>query len=299
MADDNIYRDLLDNLVDGVYFTDRERRINYWNKGAERLSGFRREDVLGKRCMDNILMHMDEKGNELCRRGCPLAYTIKDGIVREADLFLHHRGGHRVPVRVRVSPLTDEKGRIVGAVEVFSDNSAKAQLTERLAQMEQLALLDSLTGLANRRYLESHIRARLEELRRNGWSFGVLFMDIDRFKNVNDTFGHEVGDRVLRMVGQTLDASTRYFDMVGRWGGEEFLAVIANTEAQTLSEIGERFRALVERSALMDPDRVHVTISTGGTHARAEDTVEALVARADEKLYEAKNSGRNRVWIGI
>jgi diguanylate cyclase (GGDEF)-like protein/PAS domain S-box-containing protein len=291
----DLYRDLLDNLADGVYFTDMEGHVIYWNKGAERLSGFSQSDVVGNRCRDNILMHVNSSGEALCTSACPLRATIEDGQSREADIFLHHKGGSRLPVHVRVVPMRTDLGEIVGAVEVFSDNTAKTQLVQRLALMEQLALLDSLTSLPNRRYLETQIYSRLEELRRAGWAFGVLFMDIDDFKKVNDNFGHEVGDRVLKMVAGTLNANSRAFDIVGRWGGEEFIAVIHNADKNNLEEIAERFRVLVARSTLTDLNSLSVTISTGGTLTSSEDTPESIIRRADENLYRAKESGKNRL----
>jgi diguanylate cyclase (GGDEF)-like protein/PAS domain S-box-containing protein len=298
MADENdFYRELLDYLADGVYFTDKERRIIYWNMGAERLSGFSRDEVIGTRCQDNLLMHVDAAGNELCTTMCPLGETLQDGKPRDAAVFLHHKSGHRVPIRVRVVAKKNEEGAIVGAVEVFSDNSLHMQMSERLAQLERLALLDSLTGLGNRRYLESIIHSRLEELRRNDWHFGILFADIDNFKSINDRHGHDVGDQVIKMVGRTLDGTSRYFDIIGRWGGEEFIAVIANAEEKELDEIGGRMRAMVEHSMLNVPEYLFVTVSIGGALATREDTIESLLRRADEKLYQAKKSGKNRVCI--
>ncbi len=293
----DLYRELLDCLEDGVYFTDTERLIGYWNNGAERLTGFALKEVIGKRCRDNILMHVDSSGQLLCLKGCPLNETLQDGLPREAQVFLHHKKGHRIPVRVRIVARRDRAGKIAGAVEIFNDNTAALQLEERLVQMERLALLDPLTGLANRRYIESMIRLRLEELQRNHWNFGVLFMDIDHFKKVNDTYGHETGDNVLRLVGRTLTANSRFFDTVGRLGGEEFVAVIVNADETILHELGERLRILIANSNLDDPEPLFVTVSMGGAVASSEDTVESLLARADTKLYKAKSSGRNCVCI--
>ncbi len=296
MPDRNdFYREILDYLSDGVYFTDAQRQIGYWNKGAERLSGFSAGEVLGKCCKDNLLMHVDASGMELCLHGCPLNATIQDGQPREAEVFLHHKNGHRVPIRVRIAAMKNDAGAIVGAVEVFSDNSAHVQLAEKLSQMEQLALVDALTGLGNRRYVDSVLRSRLEEFHRNHWDFGILFADIDNFKAINDRFGHDVGDLVLQMVGKTLNAASRYFDVVGRWGGEEFVIVLANADMTAIRDVGERLRALVERSALTEPVPVRVTVSIGGTQALPEDTMESLLRRADEKLYQAKGTGKNRL----
>jgi diguanylate cyclase (GGDEF)-like protein/PAS domain S-box-containing protein len=295
---DNLYRDLLDNMADGVYFTDPEGRITYWNKGAERLTGFRESEVVGKLCRDNLLMHVDKCGVGLCTSDCPVRATARDGLPRETDVYLHHKDGSRLPIHVRVTPLKDNAGNIIGAIEVFSDNTTNIQMAERLAQMERLALLDPLTGVPNRRYLESSIYARLEEFRREGWPFGVLYLDVDNFKLVNDRFGHEAGDRVLRTIARTLDANSRYFDAVGRWGGEEFLAVVHNVDEKSLQEIAERMRMLVEQSVLTDLDSLHVTISIGGTRVSIGDTSDSVLRRADANLYIAKKSGKNCVYLG-
>lgn len=290
------YKKLLDTLHDGVYVTDRNRVITYWNQGAERIAGYPAKEVVGSSCKDDILMHIDEAGTNLCREFCPLAMVIDDGQPREADVFLHHKEGHRVPVRVRISPLRDEEGRITGAVEVFSDNTRNVSALQKIGELEKMAYLDPLTQLPNRRYVETHLQARLDERRRYGWPFGVLYIDIDDFKKVNDAHGHDAGDEVLKMVAKTLLHATRSFDIVGRWGGEEFLAVLTAVDAGKLRIIGERFRAFVENSECQTVGgTIRVTISLGGVLFRPEDTLESIVRRADELLYRSKGTGRNRL----
>src|SRR5664280_2072141 len=109
------YRDLVDNMSDGVYFVDRTRTITYWSRGAERLTGYHASEVVGRRCRDGILNHVDECGTELCGAGCPLKATIRDGRCRDAHVFMHHADGHRQPVWVRAAPLRDPAGEISGA----------------------------------------------------------------------------------------------------------------------------------------------------------------------------------------
>lgn len=120
----DVHRDILDQMYDGVYLVDTSRSILYWNQGAERISGFRADEVLGKRCSDNILMHVTDDGTNLCLNGCPLAATMEDGQLRESEIYLHHKEGHRVPVLVRTAPLRDAGGKTIGGAEVFSDNHA-------------------------------------------------------------------------------------------------------------------------------------------------------------------------------
>lgn len=295
---DAFYKHLLDEMYDGVYFVDRHRRILYWNGGAERLSGYSADEVTGRFCGDNLLRHIDECGRRLCTDMCPLAATIRDGQPRQAEVILHHKQGHRVPVLVRVTPIWDEHGEIIGAVEVFSDNSQQKAALEEIERLRQLALLDPLTGVGNRRFIESITHARLEELRRYGWPFGVVLADIDHFKAVNDTFGHLTGDEVLRMVARTLAYNVRAFDAVGRWGGEEFAIVVQNVSVGMLSVITERLRMLVEQSALStNSATVRVTVSLGVAVARSDDTPLSLFDRADQMLYQSKQHGRNRVSV--
>ncbi|OHB32832.1 MAG: diguanylate cyclase [Desulfuromonadaceae bacterium GWC2_58_13] len=292
-------QNLIEDLHDGIYFVDLERKIFRWNKAAETITGYPESRMLGRRCSDNLLMHVDGDGNQLCVDMCPLAHTMKDGKTRESEVYLHHRDGHRVPVWVRTTPLRNEKGEIVGGAELFSDLSQKAATALRLRELEQLALLDSLTQLANRRYLESEIKSRLSESIRCGLRFGVLFIDVDHFKGFNDTHGHEAGDQALQTVARTLTSTARSYDLYGRWGGEEFVGVIRNVDRQGLLVIGERCRKLVEHSQVeLGSSRQQVTISIGASVAEPGDDIHALIKRADQLMYQSKAAGRNRISIG-
>ena len=245
-----LYRGVLDNLYDGVYFLDRNRQIFFWNKGAERITGYRAADVVGRSCADDILCHVDKQGHHLCRDGCPAAEVLNDGQRRETEVYLRHKNGYRKPVRIRVAPIEDASGRIVGAMEIFSDDTSPESLRRRVALLEKLSSLDPLTHLPNRRSMEATSASRLAETHRYEVSFGVLFIDIDHFKSVNDTHGHETGDHVLRLVAKTLARSLRPFDLAGRWGGEEFLAVILNVDTIDLGVVAELFRALIAEKGI-------------------------------------------------
>jgi diguanylate cyclase (GGDEF)-like protein/PAS domain S-box-containing protein len=297
-GDDSFYKAILDSLYDGVYFVDRERRITYWNGGAERITGYPSAAVLGRSCADNVLMHVDTCGTELCRAGCPLARSMSDGGVHEAQVFLHHADGHRVPVLVRVAPLRDADGTIVGAVEVFSENSAAVNAMQRVEELTREVDEDPLTGVASRRYTELRVASALADCRRHGQPAGLLFVDVDHFKQVNDRYGHEAGDRVLRMVAETLRLGVRSTDVVGRWGGEEFVVLLPRVDAESLAPIGEKLRMLVASSWLeVGEDRLRVTVSLGATVTRPTDTPATLLRRADQLLYQSKSGGRDRLTL--
>jgi PAS domain S-box-containing protein len=152
---DDLYKRILDSLYDGVYLVDPDRRITYWNLGAERITGYRADEAVGRRCQDDFLVHMDDRGNSLCLNGCPLSWTMANGQPQETEVYLQHKDGYRVPISVRATPIRDGTGRVVGAVEVFSDNSRIAAMTDLNKELRQLSLLDPLTEIGNRRFLEN------------------------------------------------------------------------------------------------------------------------------------------------
>jgi diguanylate cyclase (GGDEF)-like protein/PAS domain S-box-containing protein len=262
--DNEFHKSIVDNLADGVYYVDPGRKINYWNHGAERITGYSSEDVVGHRCFDNILDHVDAEGNSLCHTICPLAATMRDGQPREVSVWLRHAEGYRKPVRVRTSPVRDTEGEIVGAVEVFSDDSAVLRAVEDADRARRDALTDDLTGLPNRRLFDAALAGRIENLSRYGWQFGLLIVDIDHFKVVNDKHGHKFGDRVLAGVAATVHGATRAGDVVARWGGEEFAVLVEASDEAGLIETAERLRALVAQSETrFDGVRVKVHVSAG------------------------------------
>jgi diguanylate cyclase (GGDEF)-like protein/PAS domain S-box-containing protein len=291
---------MLDALKEGAYFVDRERRITYWNKAAERLTGFRSQEVVGHRCSEDILVHVDCQGKNLCREGCPLLATMEDTFPREAEVFFHHRRGHRVPVSVRTTPLEDDEGNVVGGIELFAEITPEENLREKMAELERRSLLDHLTRVPNRSYLDLELAALFTLWKKSGVPFGVLFFDIDHFKRFNDNHGHDIGDMLLETTAKTLVSAVRPFDVIGRWGGEEFIGLFPNVEKETLAPIGERLRSAVEATWIeADGQRLSVTVSIGGTSSEEGDSSpSALVKRADTMMYRSKQEGRNRVTVG-
>jgi diguanylate cyclase (GGDEF)-like protein/PAS domain S-box-containing protein len=289
---------ILDSMYDGVYIVDRDRRILFWNKEAEKLTGYTRQEVEGRCCFDNLLIHVNPAGETLCQGMCPLAHTLEDGKRREAEVLFHHKMGHRVPVLVRVAPICNDKGEIVSAIEVFGENIPHIEARQRIRELERLAMLDELTGLPNRRYLNDQLEARFAEFERMGVPFGVLMIDIDRFKKVNDAHGHPVGDEVLKMVSRTMENNSRPYDLVGRWGGEEFLTIVPKADLDIMLGVAERYRVLISQSVIFRGNQpIQVTVSLGGALVRKDDTIEDLIERSDVKLYASKQNGRNRITL--
>jgi len=291
-----LFKQVMDNLLDGVYFTDRERRIIYWNQAAEHLSGYRAEEVVGKRCADSLLVHVDDFGHLLCEGECPLSRAIADGRPHRAEVYLHHKDGHRVPVEVRVSPIQGAGGEIVGAFEIFNDNSRQRAVRERAQELARWAFLDPASQVGNRHYLEQQLAQHLDQHSKLGTPFGIMLADVDEFKKINDTYGHIAGDAALLTVARTLSNCLRASDVIGRWGGDEFLVMFPGLARETLAIRCEKCRALVACSTVpTEGSPFRVTISVGAAMVAPGDSPESLLKRADQNLYISKQSGRNRV----
>jgi diguanylate cyclase (GGDEF)-like protein/PAS domain S-box-containing protein len=289
---------IVDQLHEGVYLVDPARRIKYWNKGAEALTGYEASDVVGLFCHDNLLNHVDASGTSLCRTLCPLAATMRDGVSREADVFLRHHDGHRVPVQVRTTPVFDRDGKVIGGVEIFDDKTDLSAARSELSHLRDLAMTDALTQIPNRRHFEMTMASRIAEFAGYGRPFGLLIADLDRFKVLNDTYGHAAGDVALRTVARTMLEASRASDSVARIGGEEFGLTVANIDRAALRVVGERLGSLVARSRIRaDPYDLGVTVSIGGSMAIPGDTAATIFKRADAALYRAKDGGRNRTEV--
>lgn len=296
--ENTFYKEVLLSLADGVYVVDLNRKILFWNKAAEKLTGYGAAEVLGRRCEENVLCHISAEGKELCANGCPLKSTIQDGTLAEATVFLHNKKGHRLPVTIKTSPLKDETGHIIGAVEFFSLVTSRERVLKEFEKLHNEAFQDRLTGIGNRRFGENTLENIFHRSIDEDSSYGVLFVDIDHFKHVNDTWGHSTGDDVLRMVANSLNSGLRAFDSVSRWGGEEFLLILPNCNINDLSTVGERLRMLVEKSWLdYEGTIIKVTASFGGVIANNDEDVHSLLQRADKQMYLSKKNGRNMVSI--
>lgn len=291
--------DIILEMFEGVYFVDSKREIYTWNKGAEQITGFAADEVVHRHCYDNILNHVDENGVALCFHGCPLEATIRDGILREANVYLQHKNGHRVPVTVRAIPLFNDNDEIVGAMELFSETKNDTTLLSRIEKYRKESNEDLLTGIPNRRYIEAILESKIREFKSLGIAFGVLFLDIDNFKKVNDTYGHDFGDEALKLITKTTESNLRKNDFMGRWGGEEFIIVVSDVDVPGVKNAAEKIRALIETSEVrFNNQGFCVTVSVGATISNQSDTVETIVKRADDLMYSSKTAGKNRVTLG-
>ena len=301
MADDQgidgAFRHILDAISDGVYVTGADRTIVYWSAGAERITGYSPDDVVGHRCDDDILVHTDLTGSRLCVSGCPLQDCIDTGAEHAiSEVFLKRKDGERLAVYVKTTVLEIE-GRRYG-VEIFGELESVAgkELAGRIQERSDSAVSDALTGLFNRRYLDAALAQQFAMFRRLGRRYGVIQMDIDTLKEINDRLGHAAGDEAIRFVAGILAHNAREMDVTSRFGGDEFVIICGLATPDDLTVYGRRLVRLVHDSsfALVQGTGLRVTVSAGGSLVAADDPDErAALARADAAMYTAKHRGRD------
>lgn len=298
---DSLYREILDQTFDGINFVDDMRRILYWNRGAERITGYSFAEVAGLLCSrDDGMCHIDEDGVRLCQSLCPLLTAMAKGEQSQRRVYLSHKKGHRIPVDAVTSPVYGEGGGIIGAVQVFRDATAYEEAEREAEIIARLAATDALSGLLNRRAIEIELEIETKRAQRLKLPLSVIFGDLDYFKMINDQHGHAVGDEVLKGVAKLLQAGVREYDRASRYGGEEFLVMLPETKAEIAQEIAERLRKSISVWRLIHQERLwpfSVTMSFGVAELQPGESWENMVERADRALYRAKKAGRNQVFV--
>jgi len=280
-----------------VYVTDVNRTIVYWNRYAEEVSGYKKREVVGMQCSSGIMEHTDEKGRIMCFGSCPLSDSIEKGCRNSKKVYMKHKDGYRIPVEVYTSPVKSDDGEVIGAVEMFLDDSKYKNAKKKIETLESMAFFDEMTGIQNRNSFNNRIRKIRLSQKRSPKQIGFLFFDIDRFKNVNDNYGHDFGDSVLRAVAKTIDVTLRPEDEIYRYGGEEFVAICLDVTQSQLMRISERVRSSVAGLDFFSKDeKIKITISSGGFVCIDNDVYEAI-KKADQALYMSKKSGRNKTTI--
>jgi PAS domain S-box-containing protein/diguanylate cyclase (GGDEF)-like protein len=283
IEEQKFYWTLLDTLKDGVYFADKNRKITYWNKAAETITGYRSGEMLGRHCGDNLLIHIDEQGNNLCTGMCPLARSIETGEPYEEKIFLHHKNGHRVPVLVRVTPVYGSEKEISGAVEIFTDLSTKESLLKDIQALAQPGLQSSLTGLPTKQYLEMHLKLKLVEWSEFKHPFGIFLIKVGGLEEVKDTYSQGTVENILKVLSNTLIHNVDPCDIVGEWKEGEFFGIVAHTDEEKLANHANRLTLLLERTRVSaEETSLSFTFSVASVLAQAGDSFETLIEKVSK-----------------
>ncbi|HZD53289.1 MAG TPA: EAL domain-containing protein, partial [Woeseiaceae bacterium] len=279
----------------GVITTDAEGRVDYINPVAQDLTGLEVRNARGKP-IGEIMMIVNEHTRASVEN--PVLRCLREGrvIALAENSVLINQEGHEVPIQDSAAPIRDRIGNVIGAVMVFHDVSRESRLFRQLSYQ---ASHDSLTGLINRREFENRLVAALESAHNKGLRHGLLYLDLDQFKVVNDTFGHTAGDELLRQVSELVQAQIRSTDVVARLGGDEFGILLERCSEQRAIEVAESIRNAVEGHRFAWQDAFTSVRCSIGVVLIDDDSpsVASLMSSADVACYSAKDMGRNQVHL--
>lgn len=273
------YTSIIDDYV-VVSSTDLKGNITYASDAFCKISGYSKNELIGK--SHSLIRHPDMEDATFKQ----MWETIKDQKVWSGEVKNKKKDGGYYWVHAVISPVYDEDGKVKGYTAIRNDISDK-KLIEEISQK------DKLTQIFNRLKLDDELAMELEKSRRYNIPFSIILLDIDKFKSVNDTYGHQAGDSVLIQMSQILSKNIRKIDILGRWGGEEFMIICPNTTAENCKILAEHLREKIEKFTFDSVSKS--TASFGVTQYKQNEDEKKLLKRCDDALYEAKNNGRNRV----
>jgi diguanylate cyclase (GGDEF)-like protein/PAS domain S-box-containing protein len=287
---------LLESLYDGFFLADADLRVICWNRGAESLLGRSSDDILCRNWTTRLLDYRDLEGQPLDETAAPLHRALAQGKSVVSELLLTRRDGRALRLETQTCPLLNKDGEFHGVVEIFRDlTRSGGRRPQEFRELKLAATRDALTSVANRGELESQLTHLVGEFSRNPLDpFSVIFVDADHFKSVNDRFGHAVGDQVLIEIARLLQEETYSGEVVGRYGGEEFVVLCPATDLAQAVRRAERLRTAIRSTKIPGQDQLTVTASFGVAQIEPGDSVESVLRRADKALYTAKEQGRDR-----
>jgi len=277
-VDADLLKDLLDCVNDGVCLLDRGNHIIFWNRAAEKISGYLAQEVSGRHCSDQMELCYDANGAALHDGDCPLANVKQDGVPRENVIYIRHRQGHRLPVRMRAHAILNATGEIAGVAEIFTPTGAQGRTD--LAKSARHGGHDTLTGAVNREYGELRLAQELNVMRRFGISTAWMRVDIDKIGDLLRRFGHGLVDNVLCMVAHTIHGNLNSLDALVRWEEFSFRVMVRHAVDADVRELGRRLELMVRAAHVQWwGEERDVSVSIAGVMAGPEDTVDTLESR--------------------
>jgi diguanylate cyclase (GGDEF)-like protein/PAS domain S-box-containing protein len=281
----------LNSIGDAVISTDVKGRVTYFNIVAEQLTGWPRAEALGRQ-LEDVFRIIDRNSRAVIPNPMTTATRTNEIVGIPATSILIRRDGVESAIEDSCAPIHNRRGDVTGAVMVFHDVSMSRALSQRLVHLAQH---DSLTDLPNRDLLNERLTQAIAAAQRRHAALGVLYLDLDRFKHINDSWGHSVGDRLLQSVAQRLRECVRASDTVSRLGGDEFVILLLDVaHAQDAAVCADKLIKAIGMLYAIDDIELHITVSIGVAVYPEDGTeLKTLLQNADSAMYEAKEHGRN------
>lgn len=290
---------LLDNLVSGIFIVDKDIRIRSFNDSFKALFQKQQEKILGELCGNALgceytVLEGKDCGDTIHCKGCKLrdsllkSFTEKVPAYKEKLFRNFYIDGELVKKYFQYTAKYVTFNNEEMVLIIVDDIS---ELMEANLKLKQISVTDGLTGLYNHKYIFHRLEEEVKKSQRYETPMSIIMLDIDHFKKINDTYGHQVGDTTLAAVSRAIKDTLREVDIPGRYGGEEFIAILPQTKLLEAFITAERIREMVE-TIVFEEKGLSVTISGGVAEFRKEPPLR-LIERADRRLYQAKESGRN------
>ena len=288
------YLRMLDNVGDGVIFVDADFTITCWNRSMEQLTGLADSNMLSTEFSPSRIGLTTIEGKPIADLNCPVANVMDTQKQLVQEFGIVGRSGREISIAMTVVPIVVQK-RTKGAVLLMKDLSAKMDMKRQLTELYQQCSLDPLTQVSNRAEFERTLREYARAHRANDADCCIIVCDLDYFKKVNDTYGHNVGDQALIAFAQHLNKHIRAHDIVARYGGEEFVVLCANCDLNSAMERAEQIRKALNSTPQQMLDGKALAASFGVAELGEDEDITDFFVRADKALYAAKQKGRNRV----
>jgi diguanylate cyclase (GGDEF)-like protein/PAS domain S-box-containing protein len=281
LLDPEILGTVLDSLNTGIYVIDRNGKILFWNEGAERITGYRRHEAVGRSVRETILGHCDQQGCADCGAQCPFHQPLHNGKPREARIRFRHKNGHPLGMMLRVVPLRDRRGSILGAAASFDEQRLSTDRDRAQHNLAAYGCMDEITNTPNHDFTKFHLRENLAGFAQYHLPFGIMCIRINGLDHFHASYGRQAGDAILHVVAQTMRNSLRPSDFLGRWAQDCFLVIFVNCPASGVEKAVGRIRKVVNCAHLQWwGDQLSVTTAVGYATTQPGDTVESMVDRA-------------------
>ncbi len=303
-----VYQQIIESLSQGTFVLDREMRVVLWNRWMEQHSGLHQDQVLGKD-IGQLFPELSKKAffwkvNNVFKLGnfAFFSQELHSSLFPFSSTSFLDNSFDTMQQSVVVAPIRGADGQVdlvsVSISDVTDAVTSRERLKKSKRRLEELSRIDHLTEVANRRHFMEHLEQELNRHQRHGKTLSLAIMDIDHFKSVNDQHGHLCGDKALFDFATLVSSSLRKYDMVGRYGGEEFCLLLPSTDLEAAMEVLEKVRAsLADTVFKWEEVSFTMTVSMGvvSTKDRPDISLDSLMRLADEALYQAKSSGRDKV----
>jgi diguanylate cyclase (GGDEF)-like protein/PAS domain S-box-containing protein len=286
---------LVDNMHDGVMFVDSQSTILLWNTGVERLTGVSSAAACGRTLLPTLMDMCNTREQRLRNEDCPVAHSIATGVQWLGRVNIMGRQGRHISVDLHAIPVRSNDGVTHGATVLLHDVSSETSLEEKCQALHAQVAKDPMTQVANRAEFDRMLNNFVAAHQESSLPCSLIMSDLDHFKSINDTFGHQAGDHAIITFASLLKTMCRSGDLVARYGGEEFAILCADCTNAAAARKAETIRKALAEVKHQNLGDQAITASFGVTELQAGDTPETMLRRADRALLQAKDQGRNQV----